>query len=72
MWIRVSAFLLHEQKVDPGRDPSTENLRPYIISQIGLFLTSVSLSFLSRNSLFSLLGTCSEKRYSSDRCFANT
>lgn len=46
-----------------------EALRPYIISQIGLFLTTVSFSFLPRNILFSLLGALSEKRYSSDRCF---
>ena len=50
---------------------STETLRPYIISQIWLFLTTVSFSFLPRNILFSLLGTLSEKRYSSDRCFTN-
>ena len=50
---------------------SIETLRPYIISQIWLFLTTVSFSFLLRNILFSLLGTLSEKRYSSDRCFTN-
>lgn len=50
---------------------SIESLRPYIISQIGLFLTTVSFSFLPRNILFSLLGALSEKRYSSDRCFTN-
>ena len=50
---------------------SVENLRPYIISQIGPFLTTVSFPFLLRNVLFSLLGTLSEKRYSSDRCFTN-
>ena len=32
---------------------------------------AVSFSFLPRNILFSLLGTLSEKRYSSDRCFTN-
>lgn len=63
------AFPPPEQKMDPRH--SAENLRPYIILQIGLFLTSVSPSFLSRSILCSLLGTCSEKRYSSDRCLTN-
>lgn len=63
------AFPPPAQKMDPRH--SAENLRPYIILQTGLFLTSVSPSFLLRSILCSLLGTCSEKRYSSDRCLTN-
>jgi hypothetical protein len=47
---------------NPGGRPSREDLKSYM-RQIGLFMTSDSLSSLPRNVLFPLLGTCSEKRF---------
>lgn len=66
------AFSLSEQKGYPsvGGPPSREPQALHNLTNL-VPLTSVSLSSLPRNILFLLMGTCSEKRYSSDRCFTN-